>query len=236
MIIPMKTLRKSEERGYADHGWLKARHSFSFGEYFDPRHMGYRALRVINEDRVAPGSGFPMHGHRDMEILTWMLDGALAHRDSMGNGSVIRAGELQYMCAGSGVRHSEFNHSGEQAVHLLQIWITPDAQGLKPRYDQRDYSGALAGGEWVLLASPEGTAGSITIHQDASLWVLRASDERARSRSLAAGRGAWVHCARGRIRVAGTDLHAGDALCIEGPAEIDFETARDAEVLYFDLA
>lgn len=236
MIPAMQRLRKSGERGQADHGWLKARHSFSFADYFDPNHMGYRSLRVINEDRVAPGAGFPMHGHRDMEILTWMLDGALEHRDSMGNGSVIRPGELQYMCAGTGVRHSEFNHSDAQGVHLLQIWLLPERAGLQPRYDQRDFKHALEGGEWVLLASPDGEQGAIRIHQDAQLLIARADGKDPAPRTLAPGRGAWIHCARGSITINGTALQAGDALAVEKEPLVTFKDARGAEVLFFDLA
>jgi redox-sensitive bicupin YhaK (pirin superfamily) len=236
MIDAMKTLRKSESRGGADHGWLKARHSFSFAGYFDPRHMGFRSLRVINEDRVAPGAGFPMHAHRDMEILTWMLAGELEHRDSLGNGSVIRVGELQYMCAGTGVRHSEFNHSNTAGVHLLQIWILPDGPARAPRHEQRDFRLALARNDWILLASGTGSEGSITIHQDACVWALKADDDLLRTRELGSRRGAWIQCARGSIEVQGTILSAGDALCIEGEREIQFRGARESEILYFDLA
>lgn len=232
----MKTLRKASDRGHADHGWLFARHSFSFADYFDPQHMGYRSLRVINEDQVAPGAGFPTHGHRDMEILTWLLAGELEHKDSMGNGSVIRPGELQYMSAGSGVRHSEFNHSKTAPVHLLQIWIMPDQERQTPRYDQKSFAVALECGAWVLLASPDGAQGSIAIRQDARLYAARLDGVAVLEHSLAAGRGAWIHCAKGEVTVQGTRLQAGDALAIEAEARIELRDARQAECLLFDLA
>ena len=231
----MITLRRSVDRGHADHGWLLAKHSFSFADYFDPRHMGFRALRVINEDRVQPGQGFPTHGHRDMEILTWILAGALQHKDSLGNGSLIRPGELQYMSAGSGVMHSEFNASKQELVHLLQIWIVPQVGGAKPRYEQRDYNEALEEGGWVLLASPEGDDGSIAIRQDARLFVMRTDGGAPRAHELEAGRHAWVHVARGSAKVNGRALGEGDALAASEEREIVLEDTQAAEVLLFDL-
>ncbi len=231
----MITLRKSTDRGHADHGWLLAKHSFSFADYFDPRHMGFRVLRVINEDRVQPGQGFPTHGHRDMEILTWILEGSLQHKDSMGNGSVIRPGELQYMSAGSGVMHSEFNASKDEFVHLLQIWIQPEVGGAKPRYAQQDFSESLELGGWTLLASPEGEDGSIAIRQDARLYVTRADGGAALAHELEQGRFAWVHVARGTATVNGRALGAGDALSASDEREIVLEKTKGAEVLLFDL-
>ena len=231
----MITLRKSEERGSADHGWLFARHSFSFADYHDPEHMGFSSLRVINEDRVQPGQGFPTHGHRDMEILTWILEGALEHKDSTGGGGVIRPGEMQYMSAGSGVRHSEFNGSKKEPVHLLQIWIQPDIGGAPPRYGQKSFSDALERGGWVMLASPDGRDGSIEIRQDAQMLVARANGTTKLVHELAPGRKAWVQVARGEATINGKRLRQGDALSATGEKRIEISEAKQAEVLLFDL-
>ncbi|MBK7644502.1 MAG: pirin family protein [Planctomycetes bacterium] len=231
----MLTLRKSEERGQADHGWLFARHSFSFADYFDPDHMGFRSLRVINEDRVQPGAGFPTHGHRDMEILTWILEGALEHKDSTGGGGVIRPGEMQYMSAGSGVKHSEFNASQKEPVHLLQIWIQPDIGGAPPRYGQKNFSDALGRGGWVTLASPDGRDGSIEIRQDARLQIARLDGATKLSHTLAPGRHAWLQVARGELLANGKRLKQGDALAATGEKQIELSDAKQAEVLLFDL-
>ncbi len=232
----MITLRRSLERGEADHGWLQSRFTFSFADYFDPRHTGWRALRVINDDKVAAGAGFPMHGHRDMEIVTWMLAGRLEHSDSMGNGSSIGPGELQCMSAGKGVMHSEFNPSKVEEVHLLQIWILPRARGLEPRYGQADYSQSLSSGEPVLVASPDGARGSIAIAADARIHVARAHDARSWSLPLELGRGAWVHVAKGDAEVAGHRLSAGDAAAIEDAPRVEIAARPGCEVLVFDLA
>ena len=232
----MITLRRSDARGHADHGWLDSRFTFSFAEYFDPRHMGWRALRVINDDKVAAGAGFPMHGHRDMEIVTWMLAGRLEHKDSMGNGSSIGPGELQYMSAGRGVMHSEFNPSRTVDAHLLQIWILPKARGLDPRYGQADFGAALARQEPVLVVSPDGADGSIAIAADARLHIARAAEQRAWTLPLAPGRGAWVHVAKGAARVNGHALSGGDAAALDGEPQVLVEAQPGCEVLVFDLA
>ncbi|MEY2747769.1 MAG: hypothetical protein RL112_2811, partial [Planctomycetota bacterium] len=224
------------ERGQADHGWLKSRFTFSFADYFDPKHMGWRGLRVLNDDEVAAGAGFPMHGHRDMEIVTWMLAGRLEHEDSLGNGSRIGPGELQYMSAGKGVLHSEFNPSRSEGAHLLQIWILPRARGLEPRYGQADFSRELAAGEPVLVASPDGARGSIAIAADARIHVARAVDERRWSLPLERGRGAWVHVAKGEAEVARHVLSGGDAAAIEDAPQVDIAARPGCEVLVFDLA
>ena len=232
----MLTLRKSDERGAADHGWLFAKHSFSFADYYDPRHMGFRSLRVINEDRVQPGAGFPTHGHRDMEILTWILAGALEHKDSTGGGGVIRPGEMQYMSAGSGVMHSEFNASKKELVHLLQIWIQPDIGGAPPRYGQKSFTEALARGGWVALASPDGRDGSIEIRQDAFLHVARLDGAQKLAHTLDTGRHAWLQVARGELTVNGKRLQQGDALSASDEKQLTLGDAKQAEVLLFDLA
>lgn len=232
---PMITLRRSEERGDANHGWLHARHTFSFADYHDPRHMGFRSLRVINDDTVAGGGGFPTHPHRDMEIITYILSGALEHRDSMGNGRVIRAGEVQYMAAGSGVRHSEFNHSPIEPVHLLQIWIRPERNGVAPRYAEKSFADAEPG-RLHLVVSPNGRDGSIAIHQDAELWLakLRAGDQL--RHELRPGRHAWIHVAEGEVTVNGNRLVGGDAAALSDESLATLEAHGDAQVLVFDLA
>jgi redox-sensitive bicupin YhaK (pirin superfamily) len=231
----MQELRKSGERGRAEHGWLSSRHTFSFAEYRDPRHMGFGPLRVINEDKVAPGQGFGTHGHADMEILSYVLDGALEHKDSMGNGSVLRYGDVQRMSAGTGVRHSEFNHSPEAPVHFLQIWIFPDRNGLQPSYEEKHFDPASKRGALRLIGSPDGRDGSVVIHQDALLFASILDGEDRVEHALAAGRGAYVHVARGSLDVSGRRLQAGDALKVTGEASIVLANAGDAEILLFDL-
>ena len=232
----MITVRRSEERGRFDHGWLDTRHTFSFADYHDPRHMGFRALRVINEDRVTPGHGFGTHAHRDMEILSYVLSGTLAHRDSMGTGSVIGPGEVQRMTAGTGVRHSEENPSPTDPVHFLQIWVIPERPGLAPGYEQRTFPEAERRGRLRLVASPDGAEGSVTIHQDVRLHsALLATGETAEL-SLAPGRHAWVQVARGRARVNGVLLGAGDGAALSDEPAVRVEGVDDAEVLVFDLA
>jgi redox-sensitive bicupin YhaK (pirin superfamily) len=232
----MLTLRKSEQRGYADHGWLKSHHSFSFADYLDPAHMGFGNLRVINEDRIAPGTGFGTHGHRDMEIVSVVLDGALAHKDNMGNASRIVPGEVQRMSAGRGVMHSEFNHAPDRETHFLQIWILPDRSGIEPGYEQKAYTDADKRGRLRLIASPDGRDGSLTIHADASISAgLFDRDERA-ERALDPARLAYVHVARGALRVNGIELSAGDAAKLDGESRLVLEHGRAAEVLLFDLA
>jgi len=232
----MITVRRSQERGYADHGWLQSFHSFSFADYYDPAHMGFGPLRVINEDRVAPGSGFGTHGHRDMEIISYVLEGELAHKDSMGNGSVIRPGDVQRMSAGSGVRHSEYNHAREQTTHFLQIWIEPNVQGIEPSYEQKTVSPQRKRGRLALVASPEGGDDAVKIHADASMYAgLFDGEESARLR-LDPARKAYVHLVKGRLTVNGQALETGDALLVQGETELAMDCGQDAEVLLFDLA
>jgi len=229
------TVRKAEERGHANHGWLDSYHSFSFADYQDPRHMGYGPLRVINEDRVQPGSGFGTHGHRDMEIITYVLEGALGHEDSIGNGSTIVPGDVQRMSAGTGVRHSEYNHSKSGVTHFLQIWIEPKFTGIKPSYEQKHFAAAEKRGRLRLIASPDGRDGSVSMNQHAFLYAgLFDGAERA-DLPLAAGRKGYVHVARGAIDVNGRKLHAGDALKLDGGTAIELKDGRVAEVLLFDL-
>jgi hypothetical protein len=232
----MITVRRSEDRGHADHGWLDSRHTFSFADYHDAAHMGFRALRVINEDRVAPSRGFGTHGHRDMEILSYVLAGKLAHRDSLGTGSVIGPGEVQRMTAGTGVRHSEFNGSDAEPVHFLQIWIVPDRSGIAPGYEQRHFPEAERRGRLRLVASPDGRDGSVTIHQDARVHMgLLAPGERA-ALAIAGGRHAWVQVTRGRVRVGGEELQAGDGAALSDEREVALEGIEEGEVIVFDLA
>lgn len=231
----MNAIRKSSERGHANHGWLEARHSFSFADYQDPEHMGFGPLRVINEDRVQAGRGFGSHGHRDMEIVTYILEGALAHKDSMGNGSTIRPGDVQRMSAGRGVTHSEFNPSPDAPAHLLQIWIEPDQTGVEPSYEEKHFDRESRQGRLRLIASKDGADGSVRIHQDARLYAtLLDGDERVQH-PLVAGRRAYVHVARGEVVVNGQPLAAGDALKSEGEQAVVLEKAKAAEVLLFDL-
>jgi redox-sensitive bicupin YhaK (pirin superfamily) len=232
----MITLRKSEDRGLADHGWLKSRHTFSFAEYHDPAHMGVGNLRVINEDRIAPGTGFGEHGHRDMEIVSVVLAGALAHRDSMGHSEVLTPGEVQRMSAGTGVRHSEFNASKGVETHFLQIWIEPQKRGIAPSYEQKRFDDTERRGRLKLVASPDGRNGSLTINADATLAIgqFDGPNEQARH-DIAPGRRAYVHVVRGAIDVNGTRLAAGDAAHVEQESVVTLERGDDAEVLLFDL-
>src|SRR5258708_5751802 len=231
----MNELRRSGERGYADHGWLRSFHTFSFADYHDPRHMGFGALRVINEDRIRPGAGFGTHGHRDMEIISYVLEGALAHKDSMGTGSTIVPGDVQRMSAGRGVMHSEFNHDPKGVTHFLQIWIEPAVRGIPPSYEQKHFTAEDKRGRLRLIASPDGAEGSVTVHQDARVYAgLFDGAERA-EHAVASGRRAYVHVARGRISVNGNVLDAGDALETDAP-RIVFEEGEGTEVLLFDLA
>lgn len=231
----MITLRPSAARGYADHGWLKARHSFSFADYYDPAEMGWGALRVINEDRVAAGQGFGTHGHRDMEIVTYILSGALQHKDSLGNGDVIRRGEVQRMSAGKGIMHSEFNPLPDQETHLLQIWIEPAQRGGAASYEQQPLAVDDMRGHWHLVASPDGAEGSTTIGQDARLWasVLAAGEQL--DFELAAGRLAYVHLVRGSLTLNGQAMAAGDGAKIASETKLQFVAGEEAEVLLFDL-
>lgn len=231
----MLTIRKAEERGHAYHGWLDTYHTFSFADYYDARHMGYGPLRVINDDKVAPGQGFGTHGHRDMEIITYVLEGALEHKDSMGNGSIIRPGDVQRMSAGTGVRHSEFNPSREEGVHLLQIWIEPKFTGIRPSYEERQFGTAEKKGQLRLVASPDGRDGSVTIHQDARVYASLLDGADAVTHALEPGRRAYVHVARGEVKVNGTPLKAGDGVRIEQEPTVGLSHAREAEVLVFDL-
>ena len=232
----MHTVRRSLERGFADHGWLRSFHSFSFADYHDPRHMGFRSLRVINEDRVAPSAGFPTHPHRDMEILSYVLAGGLEHRDSMGTGSVIKPGDVQRMSAGTGVFHSEFNASDSEPVHFLQIWLLPGARGLDPGYEQRHFEASEKRGRLRLVASPDGQKGSVRINQDAALYAgLFDAGERTRY-ELDPERHLYLHVARGEVEVLGETLRAGDALSTSGGGDIPIVGVEGAEILLFDLA
>jgi quercetin 2,3-dioxygenase len=231
----MLEVRRSAERGYFDHGWLKSYHTFSFADYHDPAWIAYGALRVINDDRVAPGQGFGKHGHRDMEIITYILEGELEHQDSMGNGSIIRVGDVQRMSAGTGVTHSEFNPSDKQEVHLLQIWIHPEVKRLAPGYEQKHFAAADKRGRLRLIASDDAEDGSVVIHQDARLYAgLFDGAERA-DFPVSAGRRAWLQVARGAIAVDGTRLQAGDGARTAGPAQLKLHGGAQAEVLVFDL-
>jgi redox-sensitive bicupin YhaK (pirin superfamily) len=232
----MITLRPAAERGHANHGWLDSFHSFSFADYYDPAHMGFSSLRVINEDRVKPGMGFGTHGHRDMEIVSYVLDGELAHRDSMGTGSTIVPGDVQRMSAGRGVMHSEFNASRERDVHFLQIWILPAERGIAPSYEQANVPAAAKRGRLALIAGPEGSGAAVAIHQDARLYATLLDGEERVRHELADGRRAYVHVARGRVHVNGTPLSAGDAVRLEDEPAIVLDRGDAAEVLLFDLA
>ena len=232
----MIEIRKSQERGYADHGWLKSYHSFSFADYYDPKFMQFGPLRVINEDRVGAGMGFGTHGHRDMEIISYVLDGALAHTDSMGNGSTIRPGDVQRMSAGTGVQHSEFNHLKDDTTHFLQIWIEPNVKGIVPSYEEKNFDAAAKQGKLKLIVSPDGREGSVTIHADACIYAALLSANDRLVHKLESGRRAYVHIARGSVSVNGHALAGGDALKVSSSAEIELADARDAEVLLFDLA
>jgi quercetin 2,3-dioxygenase len=232
----MISIRKGRDRGHFDHGWLDTYHTFSFDTYYDPAHMGYRSLRVINEDRVKPAKGFPTHGHRDMEIITYVLEGMLEHKDSMGNGSIIRPGDVQRMTAGTGVTHSEYNASRQDSVHLLQIWILPERRGLAPGYEQKNFSRDDLRGKLKLIASREGKDGSVTIHQDALLYgsTLEAGEEAAHT--IAPGRGVWLQVARGALSLNGHALTEGDGVAVSDEGELHLKASAACEFLLFDLA
>ncbi|HEX6765138.1 MAG TPA: pirin family protein [Polyangiaceae bacterium] len=237
----MMKIRKSDERGKAEHGWLSSRHTFSFADYYAPAHMGFRALRVINEDRVAPGAGFPRHGHRDMEIVSYVLDGALEHKDSTGTSSVIVPGDIQRMSAGTGVTHSEYNHSGSEAVHFLQIWLLPSARALQPSYEQKHFSSDQKRGALRLVASPDGRDGSVTIHQDVRLYAAELEDAETVTLELAPGRHAWLQMARGGASVRSNGdtaaVSAGDGVAVSDAPNIEISAGSTrAEILVFDLA
>lgn len=232
----MLKLRKSEERGHANHGWLDTYHSFSFASYYDPNHMNFRALRVINEDVVSPSAGFGTHGHQDMEIITYVLEGALEHKDSIGNGAVIKPGEVQRMSAGTGIKHSEYNHSQTEPVHLLQIWLLPETNGLPPSYEQRDFDVAKHPGELRLVAARDGRDGAVKIHQDVSLYAAVLEKDSQVSHSLAPNRHGWVQVARGGIHLNGLPLEQGDGAAISGESELVITATKSAEILLFDLA
>jgi quercetin 2,3-dioxygenase len=234
-INPLFMIRRAEERGHADHGWLNTYHSFSFADYYDPAHMGFRALRVINEDRVKPGRGFGTHPHRDMEIISYVLSGGLEHRDSMGNGSVIRPGEVQRMSAGTGVTHSEFNASGEELVHFLQIWLLPTERGIRPGYEQKFFERTELGGRLRLVASPDGRDGSVTVHADANLYAGLFDAGATGELALREGRHAWAQIARGKARINGHELGAGDGAAMSDVAGVTIEGVDACEVLVFDL-
>jgi redox-sensitive bicupin YhaK (pirin superfamily) len=230
------TVRRADERGRADHGWLLSFHTFSFADYYDPAHMGFRALRVINEDRVQGGQGFGAHSHRDMEIISYVLDGALEHKDSMGGSSIIRPGEVQRMSAGTGVTHSEFNASRDELVHFLQIWILPARPGGKPGYEQKAFPEAERRGKLRLVASPDGRDGSVTIAQDVSLYTSLPRTGETLRHELGPGRHAWVHVARGQVEIGGEQLEAGDAVAVSDARGLELTGRDSSEVLLFDLA
>jgi quercetin 2,3-dioxygenase len=232
----MITIRASEERGGGDYGWLNSRHTFSFNTYHDPKFMGFRSLRVINEDYVAPGQGFPTHPHRDMEIITYILEGALEHKDSLGTGSVIRPGDGQRMSAGSGIRHSEANPSKTEGAHFLQIWILPDRQGIKPSYEQKAFPTEEKRGKLRLIASPTGNDGSVTIHQDAKLYVTLLAPGETVTHHLEPDRHAWVQIAKGSIELNGKVLKQGDGAAVSNEKQLTLKGTEDAEALLFDLA
>jgi redox-sensitive bicupin YhaK (pirin superfamily) len=232
----MIEIRKAGDRGHFDFGWLNTYHTFSFDQYYDPSHMHFRSLRVINEDRVSPARGFPTHSHRDMEIITYILEGSLRHKDSMGNGSVIRPGDVQRMTAGTGVSHSEYNPSETEPVHLLQIWILPNERGLTPGYEQKAFTEDERTGRFRLIASPDGRDGSVTINQDANVYATIFSHDEAVEHQLQSGRFAWVQVARGEVELNGTRLQQGDGAAVKNETQLQVKGAGRAEVLLFDLA
>jgi quercetin 2,3-dioxygenase len=232
----MFEIRRSQDRGTANFGWLDSRHTFSFGEYFDPRHMGFGPLRVINEDRVSPGKGFGTHGHQDMEIISYVLEGALEHKDSIGTGSVIRPGDVQVMSAGTGIRHSEFNPSKTEPVHFLQIWIIPDRESIEPRYEQKSFSDAEKHGRLRLVGSAKGQHGSVVIHQDVKLFAGRLNVGEQVTHALAPGRTGWLQVVRGAVNMNGHELGVGDGVAIEGEPSLNVSAKTDgSEILVFDL-
>jgi redox-sensitive bicupin YhaK (pirin superfamily) len=232
----MIQLRQGNERGHTQLGWLDSYHTFSFGDYYDPRHMGFRHLRVINEDRVKPGTGFSTHSHRDMEILTYALEGILEHKDSMGNGSVIRPGEVQRMSAGTGISHSEYNHSQAEPVHFLQIWVLPEQQGLEPGYEKRSFFRDEKPGNWHPIAARDGREGAVTIHQDIELYVARLAPGQRVVHRLKPGRHAWVQVARGSVALNGMSLKAGDGAAVSAEGIVELSANEMSEILLFDLA
>jgi redox-sensitive bicupin YhaK (pirin superfamily) len=231
----MLTLRKAADRGHSQHGWLDSWHTFSFADYFDPAHVAFSRLRVINDDTVAPGQGFGTHGHRDMEIISYVVEGAIEHKDSLGNGSIIRPGDVQRMTAGTGVRHSEFNPSPTEPVHFLQIWILPQRESLAPGYEQRTFSAAEKRGRFRLVASPDGRDGSVTVNQDVLLYAANFEGSEGATLPIEVGRKAWVQVVRGDVSLNGTKLEGGDGAAVEGERELVFSSGRAAEVLAFDL-
>ena len=235
MDVTSMNIRRSEERGHANYGWLDTKHSFSFAGYYDPEHMGFRALRVINDDRVTGGQGFGPHPHRDMEIISYVVEGALEHKDSLGNGSVIRPGEVQRMSAGTGVTHSEYNHSATDAVRFLQIWVLPDEKGLRPGYEQK-FFGDERRGKLRLVASPDGAEGSVQIHQDVSMFASVLQDGERVTHELAQGRYAWLQIVRGNVIVAGVELAEGDGAAFTDAVSISIESVGESELVLFDLA
>src|SRR5262245_32933382 len=233
----MKAIRKAADRGHFDHGWLDTYHTFSFGDYYDPAHMGFRSLRVINEDRIEPGQGFGMHPHRDMEIITCVLSGQLEHRDSLGSGSVIGPGKLQRMSAGTGIMHSEFNPSRDEPVHLYQIWLLPDRKGYNPSYEEKDYPEASRRNAWQFVASPSGKGGALTIHQDCEILLATLAPKSDQEYDFAHERHGWLQVLRGTVRANGDELSAGDALALSDEPRLKLQTgAENAEVMLFDLA
>ncbi|HLG20120.1 MAG TPA: pirin family protein [Bdellovibrionota bacterium] len=232
----MIKIRKADERGHFDHGWLNTFHTFSFGDYYDPDQMGFRTLRVINEDYVQPSEGFPPHSHRDMEILTYILEGALEHKDSLGTGSVIRAGDVQRMTAGTGVTHSEFNPSSTELVHLFQIWILPDRKGLPPSYEQKNWTTERFAGKFALIASPDARDNSCTIHQDASVWLGRFTSGQQVKHTIAKGRSIWLQMLKGRAAIGDTNLSDSDALGLDNEISLSINFTQTSEVLLFDLS
>ncbi|WP_188261540.1 pirin family protein [Azospirillum tabaci] len=232
----MITIRNRDERGAVNMGWLNSKHSFSFGHYYDPAHMGFRALRVINDDRVIPGAGFPTHGHADMEIVSYVLDGALEHKDTLGTSSVIRPGEVQRMSAGSGIRHSEYNASKKDPVHFLQIWILPNEEGMVPGYEQKAFEREEKQGRLRLVGSQDGRDGSVTIHQDVDLYATLLDEGDSVTHELRPGRHAWVQVARGQVRLNGAVLKEGDGAAISNESALTLDGVVSAEVLLFDLA
>jgi hypothetical protein len=231
----MHTIRKAADRGHLNHGWLDTYHTFSFGDYYNPAHMGFRALRVMNEDRVAAGQGFGMHPHRDMEIVTLVLSGALAHKDSLGHGETLRPGELQRMTAGTGIRHSEFNPSDTEAVHLYQVWILPREAGLAPSYEQKAFDPSERAGRWQLVASPDGASGSLTIQQDAGIYLADVAAGQELQQSLGAGRHAWLQVLRGSVQVNGLALEASDGLAVSDELQLNLRGTSNANLMLFDL-
>jgi redox-sensitive bicupin YhaK (pirin superfamily) len=231
----MLTIRRADERGHFNHGWLDTYHTFSFADYYDPKHVHFRTLRVMNEDRVAPGQGFGTHPHRDMEIVTYVLEGALEHRDSMGNGEVLRPGEFQRMSAGTGITHSEFNPSSDEPVHLYQIWLLPKRKGITPSYEQRAFADGEMAGRLRLVASPDGEGGSLTINQDARIYLAKLAAEAEVSHELKAGRSAWLQVLRGAVSLNGQSLNTSDGAAIEGEQQLAIQAIGNAEIMLFDL-